>query len=279
MIILEMQLQLKKFDITSITDDSVVVFIGKRRTGKSFLVRDLLYHHRDIPIGTLISATEAANKYYSDMIPSLFIHDEYTPEIIDNVVKRQKLIIKKINKEVDKHGHSKIDPRAFLILDDCLFNNSWVRDKNIISILLNGRHYKMMFMITMQYPLGIPPSLRTNLDYVFILRENNMSNRRRIYENYSGMIPSWELFNDIMNQCTENYECLVLKVNAQSNKLEDQIFWYKAEAHDNFKIGAKEFWAIHNNNINQSDDDEDTLFDVRQVKRKGPSVNIKKVLK
>jgi hypothetical protein len=273
-----MQLQLKKFDIKSITDDSVVVFIGKRRTGKSFLVRDVLYHHKDVPIGTLISATESANKYYSDMIPSLFIHDEYTASVVENVVKRQKIIIKKINKEKERNGNCKIDPRAFLILDDCLFDNTWVRDKNVISIFLNGRHYKMLFMITMQYPLGIPPSLRTNLDYVFILRENNMSNRRRIYENYAGMIPSFELFNEIMDQCTENYECLVLKINAQSNKLEDQIFWYKAETHEDFKIGAKEFWAMHHANIaNGSGEEDDELFDVRHVKKKGSNVNIKKI--
>ena len=48
------RLELKKFDITSIKKDKVCVFIGKRETGKSFLVRDLLYYHQDIPIGTVI---------------------------------------------------------------------------------------------------------------------------------------------------------------------------------------------------------------------------------
>ena len=68
------------------------VFIGKRETGKSFLVKDLLYHHRDLPVGTVISGTEAANKFYGDIVPSLFIHDEYSPEIINNVLKRQKML-------------------------------------------------------------------------------------------------------------------------------------------------------------------------------------------
>ena len=31
----------------------------------------------------------------------------------------------------------------------------------------------------MQYPLGIPPALRTNVDYVFILRENIMRNQKK----------------------------------------------------------------------------------------------------
>ena len=41
-------------------------------------------------------------------------------------------------------------------------------------LFMNGRHWKIMLIITMQYPLGIPPNLRTNIDYVFILREPYM---------------------------------------------------------------------------------------------------------
>ena len=37
------------------------------------------------------------------------------------------------------------------------------------------------------------------------------------------------MFFQVMDQCTENYECLVINNNAKSNKLEDQVFWYKAE--------------------------------------------------
>jgi len=85
-----MNLKLKKFDMASIKDDKVVVFIGKRETGKSFLVKDLLWHHRDLPVGTVISGTEGANQFYSKTVPPIFIHDEYTPEIINNFVKRQK---------------------------------------------------------------------------------------------------------------------------------------------------------------------------------------------
>ena len=55
-----MNLELKKFDMRNIsfkageTQGPVIVLIGRRDTGKSFLVKDLLYHHQDIPIGTVI---------------------------------------------------------------------------------------------------------------------------------------------------------------------------------------------------------------------------------
>ena len=55
-----MNLELKRFDMKTISfkpDESkgpVVVLIGRRDTGKSFLVKDLLYYQQSIPIGTVI---------------------------------------------------------------------------------------------------------------------------------------------------------------------------------------------------------------------------------
>jgi hypothetical protein len=231
-----MEIQLKKFDMNQIRDDKVVVLIGKRETGKSFLCKDLLYQHKDIPCGQVISATEAANGYYKKMVPPIFIHDEYKPEIISNVLKRQRMMIDKINANVT------VDPRLFLLLDDCIYDQSWVKDKNVRSLFMNGRHFKILFIITMQYALGIPPNLRTNVDFVFILRENFVNNRKRLYDHYAGMFPSFEMFCQVMDQCTENFECLVINNNAKSNKLEDQVFWYKASPHDDFKLGGAEYW-------------------------------------
>lgn len=278
-----MQLRLRRFDISSIEDDKVVVLIGKRDTGKSFLVRDLLYHHRDIPVGTVISPTESANKFYSNIVPSMFIHDEYTQPTLNNVVKRQKLIVKRIEDTVRSVGSCDIDPRSFLILDDCLYDSSWIKDPNIRLLFMNGRHYKMMFVITMQYPLGIPPNLRTNIDYVFILRENITGNRKRIYENYAGMFPSFDIFCQVMDQCTENYECLVIHTNAKSNKLEDQVFWYKAEPRPTFQM-CPQYWLLDRETAAWGDDefDEsggDVLTDLTSiVKRRGntPQINVKK---
>ena len=245
-----MEIQLRKFDMEQIKDDKVVVLIGKRETGKSFLCKDLLHHHKDIPCGQVISATEAANGYYKKMVPAIFIHDEYKPEIITNVLKRQKMMLEKINSNVS------IDPRLFLLLDDCIYDQSWVKDKNVRSLFMNGRHFKILFIITMQYALGIPPNLRTNVDFVFILRENFVNNRKRLYEHYAGMFPTFEMFCQVMDQCTENFECLVINNNAKSNKLEDQVFWYKANEHDDFKLGGAEYWEWAQQNTGGGSSDE-----------------------
>jgi len=269
-------LQLKKFDISSIKDGSTIVFIGKRDTGKSFLVKDLLYYKKDLPIGTVISATESANTFYGNIVPPLFIHDEYQAGIIKNVVKRQKQVIVKLQEEKAQYGYTNIDPRAFVILDDCMYDNSWTKDKNIRALFMNGRHYFLLFIITMQFALGIPPNLRTNIDYVFILRENYISNRKRLYEHYAGMFPTFEMFCQVMDQCTEDYGCLVIHNNAKSNRLEDQVYWYKAASHPKFTIGASQFWEYHSANYSQNGGDEDDDFDISTTKRKGPIINVHK---
>jgi hypothetical protein len=279
-----MTLELKKFDMKSISfkpsenKGPVVVLIGKRDTGKSFLVRDLLYYQQDIPIGTVISGTEEGNGFYGKMVPKLFIHTEYNTAIIENILKRQRNVLKQIKKEVETYKRSTIDPRTFVILDDCLYDNTWSRDKMMRLLFMNGRHWKVMLVITMQYPLGIPPTLRTNIDYVFILRENYIANRRRIYENYAGMFPTFESFCQVMDQCTENFECLVINNNSKSNKLHDQVFWYKADNHGDFKLGSKEFWELSKS---LKDDEDEEQYDPNKSKKRGagPKINVKKANK
>ena len=275
-----MTLQLKKFDMKWITFKStenkgpVIVMIGRRDTGKSFLVRDLLFHHQDIPIGTVISGTEAGNGFYAEHVPKLFIHEEYNTVLIENVLRRQKAVLKQMNKEVETFKKTTIDPRTFVILDDCLYDQTWTKDKMMRLLFMNGRHWKVMLIITMQYPLGIPPNLRTNIDYVFILREPYLTNRKRIWENYASMFPTMESFCSVMDQTTENYECLVINNNAKSNQLNDQIFWYKAEHRPSFKMGAKEFWDISKN---MGSDDEGEQYDPsRTKKRNAVSINVEK---
>lgn len=274
-----MTLELKKFDMRSITfkpDENkgpVIVLIGRRDTGKSFLVKDLLWHHQDIPIGTVISGTEMANGFYSKHVPKLFIHDEYNTVLVENILRRQKTVLKQMKSEMDMYKKTTIDPRTFVILDDCLYDNTWAKDKMMRLLFMNGRHWKIMLIITMQYPLGIPPQLRTNIDFVFILREPYLTNRERIWKNYASMFPTLESFCSVMDQTTENYECMVINNNAKSNKINDQVFWYKAMDRPDFKLGSKDFWDISKN---MTEDDEDDVYDPSKGKKKANPITVKK---
>jgi hypothetical protein len=272
-----LNVNLRKFSMKGVPQDAVVVFIGRRRTGKSTLVRDLLFHHQNIPMGCVISGTEESNGFFKKIVPPMFIHGEYNPVILANFVKRQKLVAQRLEQDREKGIQSNLDPRAFIILDDCMYDDSWTHDKNIRYLFMNGRHLKVFFIITMQFPLGIQPALRTNVDYTFILREPYMNNRRRLFENYGAAFPSFEFFCQMMDQCTQNYECLVINNTTQSNKMEDMIFWYKAEIHGDFKLGAPELWRQSEMMARIKEEEDINQYDPRDMaRRRGPTINVRK---
>lgn len=271
-------LKIKRFNPSNMKPHSTMVMLGKRGSGKSTIVKDLCYHLRDLPAGCVMSGTEIANGFYKDILPSILIKEEYKKQHIQNVLARQLQMKKRVD------AGEKVDSRAFLIMDDCMESNSWVKDKEIRCVFLNGRHYKLTFLLTMQYPLGIPPVLRTNTDYVFILRDNDRSNKEKIFKSYAGIFPNFNVFQQVMNKLTANYGCLVIDNTCMSNNFIDCIYWYKADVRGHFKMCDESLWKLDesykrkketNDKDNEADDDQtDELINMR----KSPRVYVQKLM-
>ena len=259
-------LNIKKFNPKTIGDNRVCVFIGKRGTGKTTLVTDILYHKKHIPVGIVMSGTEEGNSYYQKYVPDLFIYNEYKTEVCEKVIERQKKLVKK-NAE---------NSHCFMLVDDCMYDKKMIRDKCIRGIFMNGRHWNLFFMLTMQYCMDLSPDLRANIDYVFVLRENIIQNREKIFKNFFGIFPNYDVFSQVLNNCTENFECLVLDNTSRSNKIEDVVFWYKAKMHPSgsFRVGGPQFWNCHRSNYNPKYDDCEAPAEIK-VKNKS-SLTIKK---
>ena len=246
-----MNIQIKKFDPTTIDPCRICVFIGRRGTGKSQLVTDILYHLRKIPMGVVMSGTEESNEHYKEYVPDSYIYGQYEPDVIEKIITHQQVVIKKCKTPEEKEN---TDNSVFMLLDDCMFDNKWTRDKNMRCIFMNGRHYRIFFMLTLQYCMDLPPSLRGQIDYVFILRDNILENKQKLYKHFFGIFPNFDSFNEVLTQCTENYECLVLNNRTTSNKIEDVVFWYKAKLGRKFKMGSPNLWEHHRRNYNKNHD-------------------------
>jgi len=115
-------LSIKKFDIKTIPEHPVVVCIAKRRSGKSFLIRDWLYQLRKrYTAGIVMSATEDGNRFYEKMgIPKAFIYTEFDEDALEKLVERQRRATKK--------GVAK---PVFVVLDDIAYNKS-IFNRNVI---------------------------------------------------------------------------------------------------------------------------------------------------
>lgn len=208
-------------------------------TGKSSLIQDImLYKSHICPVIQVFSGTEDSNHFYSEKCPPLCVYNKYDESAIENFVKRQKIARKYLE-----------NPWAMQIIDDCTDDPKSLAKPIIQAYYKNGRHWKMIHILSLQYCLDIKPAIRSNIDYTFILRETNLKNRVRLHENYAGCIDNFQDFCDIMDQITEDYTALVINNRVQSNKIEDCIFWYKANPHKippNWRFGHPSAWEFNN---------------------------------
>lgn len=212
-----------------------------RNTGKTTMITSLLHEKSHIfPVAQAMSGTEDSNGHYAKIFPSSFVYNALDKEKIEDFIKRQKVAKQHLP-----------NPWAILLLDDCTDDPKLFNDPLFQGIFKNGRHWKMLFILSLQYSLDIKPVIRTNVDGTFILRETNLKNRKSLWENYAGIIPDFGTFCDILDQITDDYTALYIHNATTSNKIEDCLFWYKAKPiPPGFKLGCDEYWAYHNERYN-----------------------------
>jgi len=274
------KISVKKFNIHEMANHCTIAMIAKRATGKSFLVREIMYHKRHLSSVIAISRTEKLNSFYSEFIPESFIYSEYHSDILSRLYDRQ-LRINNDNKIRVKEGKKEKEDTVMLIMDDCMSSKGqWLKDPNILELFFNGRHHHISFILTMQYSIGIPPEMRSNFDYVFLLAEDTISNRKRLYEHYAGMFPTFDIFQQIFSAITQDYGALVINNRVHSNNITDKIFWYKAKKTPSFKIGSNKYSKFHKDNFNDNWDKKINVFNSNSLvvsKKNTPIVCVEKI--
>jgi hypothetical protein len=229
-----------EFKLDSMCSNPSICMIAKRGSGKSWVCRSILHHFRHIPCGVIIAPTDKMSCFYGKFYPDLYIHYEYKSEIIEKLLKRQEYAIDKM-KSTYKKKNKKFDPRSVLLMDDCLSSKKeWAKDKPVMDMFMNGRHYQVMYILTMQFPLGIGPELRCNFDYIFLLAEDFYSNQKRLFDHYAGIFPNFEAFRQVFKSLTEDYGAMVLVNRGARKNLFDKVFWYKATDFESKRMGSKE---------------------------------------
>ena len=234
-----------RWNPATLGNDKVVLVAAPRGSGKSVLVADLLWHKRGIPSGIAMSATEGSNRYYGNYLPPGFVYNQFEPEALQRVVNHQK----EAQRRLEKRGYSQEEaklrlPPMFIIIDDCVFDPRFRKDPTLQEIFVNGRHLNIFLVVVTQYINLLTPLMRVNVDVLFLLRDNNINVIKQYHQGYGGIIPKPSEFIQVFHTLTQNYSAMVI-TKSLSTRVEDCIFWYKAQIRPPFSTGTEEFWRVN----------------------------------
>jgi hypothetical protein len=195
-----------------------IIIIGKRYVGKTSLVKELL-PHLNCSHAEIINPTEMDKQEYAPesipSIPHIAHHIEYAEDIVDNFLAMQKTEWKQLEQQ---------NKANCILFENCIYNNRWTKHESIRYLFMNGRFFRAKMVMVIQFPLVVPPYLIMSVDYIFIFREMIESTRKRLYNLYGGIFPTFNLFCEALDEINNvPFACLVINYTSHSD---DKVMIY-----------------------------------------------------
>ncbi len=203
-------IKLDKLDNIITIDNPYILIIGMINSGKSNIIKAIHKFNKinnkinnKIIASVAIVNTEMHNSYYKDFIKDRYIYFRYDNSILPRIFERQKLLI-----ENDK------EYKTELILDCCMSSRGdWTKNEEIKDLFNNKEKHKLTTIVSFSFSLGIPVEMRQTFDYIFLLSEHFISNKKRLFDHYGYYIfNTFEEFDNILININKmnDYNCLVL---------------------------------------------------------------------
>ena len=227
-------IRIKKFDPRAMKEHRITFLIGKRHTGKSRLMIDLLYHMPTPDFVLAFAPTEDTLETLRAFVPPCCIYADFTHSKLERLLA--------VQRELIRQGKRR---SVLLIMDDCLYQKGVLRSVAMRDLFFNGRHLNVGLICACQYLMDIGPEMRTNIDYLFSMRESTISNRQKLHKFFFGQFARFVEFDRVMNACTQSYSALTMDATIATTKSEECIFWYRASMNvPEFRLGRPVIWKL-----------------------------------
>lgn len=243
--------KLKKFNITKahVNLNLFILIIGKRRTGKTYMLNDLIFNYfKHIKYWLVLTNTEF-NGFWTKRIPKKCVKP-FDPDVITSLYQCQ---IKRATDFQNRNPHLKWEEvtthpeiQTCLILDDVIDDKYTVRyHPDVVKLSTQGRHYGLTVFFISQYFYSVPPDCRGNADMVFVLNQIQENQIEGIAKNYLGFLSKQGATDLIKTVACEEHEheeiqdeeyfqgnmfvrILVIHLWCNKSLLQDCLAWYSA---------------------------------------------------
>jgi len=142
------------FKLEMVGPDFTIGAFGKRREGKSFAVRWILHHLRTKIPRIFVFTNTRLNGFWQEFVPGDKIFDGYSPGVMHQIIRNQ---VELVEWMMDHPDEGKlVNPYVVVVLEDCMSQDLHHMEQ-LKDVFYNGRHLKILLVITLQYARGIPP--------------------------------------------------------------------------------------------------------------------------
>jgi energy-coupling factor transporter ATP-binding protein EcfA2 len=216
-----------RFNLSSIRPGSFTIVTGKRASGKTTLIIDILkqlstrVRNNNI---YLFTSDQSSIHQYNENFPNIKCTNDYIEKLLYN--------------------RSKEEEELIFVFED--YSASKIVRTNVFErLIIHGRHLNITTIMTHSSEDNIPPRIISNVDYVFSFKENLMSNCKRLFVYFFELFNSYNRFIDVFNAFTNNlYTCLVVDNTHMLNINYSHIFYYNC------------YQSLNNVQIHYESDDE-----------------------
>jgi hypothetical protein len=198
---IEEDLYLDDFSFSGKVPHPTILLVGKRMAGKSFMSVAIADSFK-VARWAAWCGTKDTEDFWAERFgsrASVYGPDERGKAALDRIIKFQQQKIRQY-----KNIYKKPLPAEYeigLIFDDVTAARAFRRGEILEDLFSNGRHYHAVIIISCQYIKQLPPAVRTNTDYLFMLH-NTKRTIKILYEEYVENPEHFETFMKMLRFVT-----------------------------------------------------------------------------
>jgi hypothetical protein len=237
--------------------DKLILFFGKRRTGKSFSMRSLMGSevpalgpgvklYQVFPAGLVITGTKM-NQFWQTMFPEAFVHESL--DVLPRFMEMQKAFVKEWNRHPEwQEGPLYRNPYRIVIIDDMVGDHNFKDAESIRQMFVKGRHYKCLVMISTQYAKLVSTIGRDNVDLLMIFFQSTLRSKETIAEEYLSMVDKYDAMALIdretqVDEKSEQRKVLVWDNMRLVNDPSEKLLSYSPTEPEEFLVGNEAYWT------------------------------------
>ena len=267
---------LEDFVATKDVPHPTILLVGKRFSGKSTTSVAIAKQY-DAPRWAAWCGTKDTQDYWAEKFgspASVYGPDDKGKEALLRIIQYQERMVR-IYKKFLKQPFPK-SLTIGLVFDDVTSKRQFRKGEILEDLFSNGRHYKSIIIISCQYIKQLPPAVRTNTDYLFMLH-NAKKVVRLLWEEYVENPDEFGMFLDLLrtvtsqvdNQGKDMYNSLVYNNCVKTNQLDKMFQVYRHvegfSAHE-VTLGSK-IWRDYNAEHYKDEEYEADKKEYRKRKR------------